>query len=255
MVDPAHVDPLHLVAVGAERGERADVPHQQDAGPRIFLPLGQPLQGLLGRGEHDVDVRRHAHAVEVLFPRTGAHRVVHQHDELRAQRLPPTHDYLSMDQPVVDPKQRDAHAAGVRIALVPASAARRAASAGDRSRWNTKSSSMARLTPVITATSDLPFASRTALVKHEPPGRSTNRTAGLSPIARARRAARAPESHPSLLTATSASLTPVSAATAGNSACATAACETITPRVGSLIVFLEILQHFPALGHAVEQPL
>src|SRR5213592_591155 len=114
---------------------------------------------------------------------------------------------------------------------------------------------MARLTPVITATSEFPFASRTALVRHEPPGRSTNRTAGLSPIARARRAARAPESHPSLLTATSASLTPVIAATADNSACATAACETITPRVGSLIVFLEILQHFAALGHAVEQPL
>src|SRR5437667_225416 len=112
---------------------------------------------------------------------------------------------------------------------------------------------MARLTPVITATSVFPFASRTALVRHEPPGRSTNRMAGLSSIARASRSASAPESQPSLLTATSASLTPVIAATAARSASATAACETITPRVASLIVLLEVLQHLAPLGHAVEQ--
>src|SRR5206468_4650860 len=114
---------------------------------------------------------------------------------------------------------------------------------------------MARLTPVITATSVFPFANRTALVRHEPPGRSTNRMAGLSSIARASRSASAPESQPSLLTATSASLTPVIAATAARSASATAACETITPRVASLIVLLEVLQHLAPLGHAVEQPL
>src|SRR6266566_2646873 len=113
----------------------------------------------------------------------------------------------------------------------------------------------ARFTPVTTATSVLPRASRTELVRHEPPGRSTNRTAGLLSIAWLRRSARAPVSQPSFDTGTSASRTPVIAATAASRACATAAWETITPRSGSLIVFLEILLELAALGEPLEQPV
>src|SRR3989454_5037046 len=160
-----------------------------------------------------------------------------------------------MNETVVDPVERNGRAAGVRIALPPASAARRAASAGDRSRWNTKSSSMARFTPVTTATSVLPRASRIEVVRQEPPGRSTNSTAGRPSIASASRVVSAPESQPSLLTGTSASPMPVMAATAARSAWATAACDTITPRSGSLIVLLEVLLQLALLGHAADEAL
>src|SRR2546423_12850115 len=114
---------------------------------------------------------------------------------------------------------------------------------------------MARATPCRPRTSGLPGASRTGLVRHEPPGRSTNRTAGLPPIAWVRRAASAPVSQPSSDTGTSASFTPVIAATAASRAWATAACDTITPRNGSLIVLLEILLQLAALREALEQPV
>src|SRR5439155_948026 len=60
---------------------------------------------------------------------------------------------------------------------------------------------------------------------------------------------------PSFDTGTSASWTPVIAATAASKAWATAACDTITPRSGSLIVFLEILLELAALGETLEQPV
>src|SRR5207249_12284565 len=109
--------------------------------------------------------------------------------------------------------------------------------------------------PEATARRGLPGASRTEPAGHEPPGRSTNRTACLLSIAWLRRSARAPESQPSFDTGTSASRTPVIAATAASRACATAAWETITPRSGSLIVFLEILLELTALGEPLEQPI
>src|SRR5256886_15942632 len=105
------------------------------------------------------------------------------------------------------------------------------------------------------ATSVLLRASRTELVRHEPPGRSTNRMAGLLSIACVRRSARAPVSQPSFDTGTSASRTPVITVTAASRAWATAACETITPRSGSLIVFLEILLELAALCETLEQPI
>src|SRR5213594_1758044 len=114
---------------------------------------------------------------------------------------------------------------------------------------------MARFTPVTTATSVFPRASRTELVRHEPPGRSTNSTAGFPAMAWLRRSASAPVSQPSFDTGISASFTPVIAATAASRAWATAACETMTPRRGSLIVFLEILLELAALGETLEQPV
>src|SRR5579884_365198 len=100
---------------------------------------------------------------------------------------------------------------------------------------------MARFTPVTTATSAWPLATRIAVVRHDPPGRSTNSTAGRPPIARASRSVSAPVSQPSFDTASSASATP--------------ACDTTTPRTGSLIVLFEVLLQRPALGQPLEQPL
>src|SRR5690242_614464 len=249
----ANVHAAQAVAVAGERGDGRDVPRDQDADAPIALPLGQAVARLRGGREHDFDLGRHAHAIELLLRLARADAVVHEHDELHVERLPPAHDDLAVDQSIVDAIQGDTHAAGVRIARLPASAARRAASAGERSRWNTKSSSIARFTPVTTARSARPRASRTELVRQEPPGRSTNSTAGLPSIACVSRSASAPVSQPSFVTGTRASRTPVMAVTAASSACARAAWETMTPRSGSLIVFLEIFLQLAALGKPLEQ--
>src|SRR5436190_23184451 len=249
------IDAGHVLGVAGEGREGVDITGDEQADARVALPVRQTLQRFRRRREHHLDAGGHAHAVELLLPGARAHRVVHEHDECHVERFPQADQDLPVDQAVVDSVQRDAHAAGVRIARLPASAARRAASAGGRSRWNTKSSSIARFTPVTTATSDLPRASRTELVRHDPPGRSTNSTTGWLPIAAVSRAVSAPESQPSLLTETRASSTPVIAATADFSACATAACDTITPRSGSLIVFLEVLLQLAPLRHPLEEAL
>src|SRR5438094_1430336 len=67
------------------------------------------------------------------------------------------------------------------------------------------------------------------------------------------RSVSAPLSHPSFETGTRASFTPVIAPTAVSNACATAACDTITPRRGSLIVLFEILLQLAAVGEAFDQ--
>src|SRR5713226_4968495 len=115
---------------------------------------------------------------------------------------------------------------------------------------------MARLTPVTTAMSACCFAYRTELVRQDPPGRSTNSTAGPLPTACVSRSASASVPHPSLDTGVNAPSIPVMTVTALTRACATAACDTMTPRNGeeSLIIFLQILLHLSLLPHAPNQP-
>src|SRR2546427_232024 len=74
-------------------------------------------------------------------------------------------------------------------------------------------------------------------------------------ITSARRSESAPESQPSLLPGMRASSTPVIVPTADLSACATAACDTITPRNGSLIVLLQVLLQLAPLRHPLDQSL
>src|SRR2546427_6121520 len=179
MVYATHVESLHLRHTGSERDSRVDVPHEQEPDARIRFPSGQQLRRLLHGREDHFDLRRYAHPVEVLLPVAAAHFVIDEDDERDVERLSPAHDDLPVDQAIIDAVERERHAGVTRIALAPASTARRAASAGEMSRLNTKSSSIARVTPVTTAMSAPPrFAYRAELVKHEPPGRSTNSTAG-----------------------------------------------------------------------------
>src|SRR6266850_6217171 len=92
-------------------------------------------------------------------------------------------------------------------------------------------------------------------VRHEPPGKSTNSTAGRAPAAWRSRSPSASLSQPSLLTGTRAPSIPVMVATAETSAWATPEWDTMTPRSGSLIVFLEVLLRRPLLTHAADQPI
>src|SRR6185503_19243253 len=92
-------------------------------------------------------------------------------------------------------------------------------------------------------------------VRQDPPGRSTNSTAGCSATAWRKRSPSASLSHPSLLTGTSAPATPVMVETADARACASPECDTMTPRSGSLIVFLEVFLRLPLVAHALDQPV
>src|SRR5262245_28993742 len=114
---------------------------------------------------------------------------------------------------------------------------------------------MARFTPVTTASSGRPWAYVAALVRHEPPGRSMNSTAGLSATAAERLRNSASRSQPALLTGTSASAIPAIDCTAATSAAATSAWETMTPRNGLLIVLFEIRLQLPPLRHVADQAL
>src|SRR5882757_5299455 len=100
------------------------------------------------------------------------------------------------------------------------------------------------------------LAYRTELVKQEPPGRSTNSTAGPSPTAARSRSVRSSVPQPSFETGVRTSSSPVIVLTAVTRASATAAWETITPRSGVLlIVFLEIVLHLALVAHTPDEPL
>src|ERR687887_1289610 len=91
-------------------------------------------------------------------------------------------------------------------------------------------------------------------MKQEPPGRSTNSTAGPLPTASRSRSPSASVPHPSFETGVSAPSIPVIAMTAVASACATAAWDTITP-CSSLIIFFEVRLHPAFFAHAANEPL
>src|SRR5207245_798517 len=80
VVQPADADAAHAMAVAGEGRQRGDVARDEDGDARVALPFGEPLHGFGGRGEHDLDLGRHAHAIQLLLPGAGPDRVVHQHD-------------------------------------------------------------------------------------------------------------------------------------------------------------------------------
>src|SRR5438552_10134982 len=61
--------------------------------------------------------------------------------------------------------------------------------------------------------------------------------------------------HPSLEMPVSAPSMPVMAVTAATRACATAACDTMTPRSSLIVFFQVLLDPPPLLPHAPDQPL
>src|SRR5437868_2363849 len=118
-----------------------------------------------------------------------------------------------------------------------------------------KSSSIARFTPATIATCEAVRWCLIAACRQLPPGRSTNTTAGASPMASRSRAARRPLSHPSLLIGTSWPASPVIWRTASTRAAASAACETTTPLRPLFIIFGEILPELALLRHPLDQAL
>src|SRR2546423_7940824 len=116
-----------------QRDRRVDVAHEQNPDAGVRLPTGEQPARLLDRRENHLDLRRHTHAIEVLLPIAIADLVIDEHDERHMERLPPSYDDLTMDQAVIDAVERQAHGV-TRMALAPASTARRAASAGEMLR-------------------------------------------------------------------------------------------------------------------------
>ncbi len=162
---------------------RRDVGREHDSGPRIVAPCRCETRRLGHIREDQLDFGRHPHAIEILLPVAGSYLVIHQRDEPDVERASPPDDHLAMDQPVIDAMTTGPTSARYGSPRRPWSAARRAASSAEAPRWNTKSTSIGRLTPVTTGSSVCARLARIAAKKQEPLGRSTNTTAGPSPIA------------------------------------------------------------------------
>src|SRR5262245_32817623 len=145
----AQVDLLDRRSLLPESNHRRDVGREQDAWSRIATPFGRATRRLDHARKEDFDFGWHSHAIEILLPVAGCHLVIDQRDEPNAERAPPSNDHLTMDQPVIDAVEHERHQRD-RIASPPLAAARRAASSAVAPRWNTKSTSIGRLTPVTT---------------------------------------------------------------------------------------------------------
>src|SRR5262249_30735349 len=122
------------------------------------------------------------------------------------------------------------------------------------SRWNTKSTSIARLTPVTTLAEAFARSRLSTAKRHDPLERSTKTTAGPDPTAAATRSSRLPRSQPVFDTASSAPVTPLICSAASTRAPASRPWQTTTPRSRSLIVFLQVLPHPTLLLHLLDQP-
>src|SRR2546429_2333211 len=83
ILQAADVDTAHAVPVGGERRECADVAGHEDADAGVAFPLGQALQGFLGRREYHLDRKSTrlnsshgyiSYAVFCLKKKTSSHR-------------------------------------------------------------------------------------------------------------------------------------------------------------------------------------
>src|SRR4051812_29627700 len=154
VMDAAEVDASNCFYAVDEPRHARDVPCDQNAGPRIASVARMIADGRRDIGEVDVHLRRNGHAVQLLLPVTRSDDVVDENEKASVERLAPADNNLSVNQPIVDPVQIDSHQ--VRSTTIneafPLAAAERAASIGDASVLNTKSRSVARLTPLTSIT-------------------------------------------------------------------------------------------------------
>src|SRR3954467_803524 len=128
-------------------------------------------------GEQNLHFRRNGHSVELLLPVAGRDEIVDQHQKPRVERLPPPDNYLSVNQAVVDAIEVDPHQRPTTISdAFPRSAAARAASVGGTEVLKTKSSSVARFTPLTRIRPGSALTMRRAAIVALPAGRSVKIT-------------------------------------------------------------------------------
>src|SRR3954462_3880745 len=253
MVYPAEIDLMNHLGAGCMQGGHGfQVSGQYQAPFSVGLPVGH-LSGGLGNGDKsDLDPWSDGHPIELLLPFAGRHLIIHQNNEIDAQGTAPPDHHLSVDKPVIDPAQHDGHQ-GSLIEAWPVAAARVAASWGESVRWKTKSTSMARLTPVTTLTDCSDRKRLRTAKRQEPLAISTNTTAGGLYTAANTRCSSVSRSQPVFDTGVRAASTPLICSAAFTSASAIAPWQTTTPRNSSLILFLEILLDSALLLHPLDE--
>src|SRR5215204_2587259 len=192
------------------------------------------------------------HAIKLLLPVAGRDLIVDQDDQVDPQRAAPSDHHLAVDETVVDSAEHDGHQ-GILIDFSPAASARAAASSGESERWNTKSTSIARFTPVMTLTEGSPRSRFNTAKEQDPLAKSTNTTAALPRRAVSTRSSSVSRSQPVFETGTSAPGIPLICSAACTSAAAREPWQTTTPSSSSLIILLEVLSHSTLLLHALDQ--
>jgi hypothetical protein len=90
---------------------RLDIAGEECAAARVALVHGQLLRGAFDGIEVHVHLGRHPHAIELLLPLAARHFVIHEDDEREVKRLSPSHDDLTVNEPVVDAKELNGHSA------------------------------------------------------------------------------------------------------------------------------------------------
>src|SRR3954462_3754026 len=253
VVNAAQVDAMNdLGAGGMQRGHGLEVSGEDQAALSVVLPFPQMRRCVGHTDESDLDLGIHGHPIELLLPVTGSHLIIDQDDEVDSQGAAPSDNYLAVDETVVDSAEHDRHQ-GILIDFSPAAMARVAASSGESVRWNTKSTSIARFTPVTTLTEGSPRSRFSTANEQEPLARSTNTTAGRPRRAASTRSSSVSRSQPVFDTGTSAPGIPLICSAACTSAPAREPWQTTTPSSSSLIVLLEVLPDSALLLHSLDQ--
>lgn len=136
VVQAADIELPHGRARLDEAAGGPEVTHEQERAPRRAR-----LAGVLGGGRghvHDVHLdARGRLLVHAALPLARGDGVVHEPHADRVQSRAPRHEHLAMDEPVVDPVQQPAHAAGprwMRMLSRPFTCSRSASA--DTPRWS-----------------------------------------------------------------------------------------------------------------------
>src|SRR5687768_706167 len=178
VMNPAEVDAADRFDTGHETKHDGDVSRDENPRPRIRCVARVISDRCLHIGKIDLHLGWNRHPVQLFFPVARRDQIVHEHQKANVERLPPSDDYLPMDQSVIDPVQQYCHQWRSRTTsdARPRSAAPRAASAGEAAELHTKSRSVARLTPLTRTSSGLSRATRRAAIVALPAGKSVKMT-------------------------------------------------------------------------------
>src|SRR5207237_2636643 len=154
-----------------------DVASQDKPGSRITGVFRVIADGGCDVDEANLHVRRDCHSIKLFLPVAGGDQIVDKNEQANVERLTPTDDNLAMNEAVIDAVKADAHQRPTTISdAFPRSAAARAASVGGTSVLNTKSSRVARFTPLTRTISGSSLTILSAAMLALPAGRSVKMT-------------------------------------------------------------------------------
>src|SRR6266550_5958032 len=146
MMQSADIHVTDVANAFQQRMHGRDVAGENDAVSRVLRVRWVLLNSRRDVGKPELHLWRNSHSVEILLPVAARNLIVDHHDEFYVERLSPTDDDLPVNQSVIDSVELDRHQLSpcTARALLPFSAARRAAASGSSSALKTNSSNVAR---------------------------------------------------------------------------------------------------------------